>query len=70
MAVLDRIENAKFLWKHGRREGAFLAALIAVAATSRKRFPDRKANTDREAFGTRPIVGGCLRGQGRDNADH
>jgi len=50
MAVSDRIEDAKLLWKHGHREGAFLAALIAVAATSRKRFPDRKANTDREAF--------------------
>lgn len=38
------------LWQHGRKEGAFLNVLIAVAATSRRRFPDRKAVGDRDAF--------------------
>ena len=50
MSVRARVEDAQLLWTNGRREGAFLTALIAVAATSRKRFPDRKSVTDREAF--------------------
>jgi hypothetical protein len=50
MSVEARIEDALLLWKSGRREGAFLVALVAVAATSRKRFTDRKAVTDRDAF--------------------
>lgn len=50
MSVEARIEDALFLWKSGRREGAFLTALVAVAATARKRFPDRKAVGDRDAF--------------------
>jgi len=39
-----------FLWENGRQEGAFLSALVAVAATSRRRFPNRKVVSDREAF--------------------
>ncbi len=31
-------------------EGAFLNVLIAVAATARRRYPDRKAVGDRESF--------------------
>ena len=50
MSIRARVEDAMFLWEKGRREGAFLSALIAVAATSRRRFPDRKALSDREAF--------------------
>lgn len=50
MSVAARIEDALLLWDSGRREGAFLMALIAVAATSRRRFSDRKAVGDREAF--------------------
>jgi hypothetical protein len=50
MSIEARIEDALLLWKTGRREGAFLAALVAVAATSRKRFSDRKRVTDRNAF--------------------
>jgi len=50
MSVQARVEDAQLLWRNGRREGAFLTALLAVAATSRKRFSDRKAVTDRDAF--------------------
>jgi hypothetical protein len=50
MSLRERVEDALFLWKNGRREGAFLLALIAVAATARKRFPDRKLGGDRYAF--------------------
>ena len=45
--IRNRIDDAILLWKQGRQEGAFLSALIAVAATSRKRYP--RAN-DRECF--------------------
>jgi hypothetical protein len=45
-----RVADARFLWANGRREGAFLIAVIAVAATARRRFPDRKAVGDRQAF--------------------
>ncbi|MGD1277429.1 MAG: hypothetical protein ABR964_09415 [Tepidisphaeraceae bacterium] len=50
MSVQARVDDALLLWKSGRREGAFLTALVAVAATARKRFPDRKAVGDRDAF--------------------
>ena len=45
--VHNRIDDAFFLWSSGRREGAFLSALIAVAATARRRYPHMK---DREGF--------------------
>jgi len=35
------------LWEAGRRNGAFLSVLIAVAATARKRYPKKN---DRQAF--------------------
>lgn len=50
MSVRLRVDDAKFLWAGGRREGAFLSALVAAAATSRRRFPDRRAVSDGEAF--------------------
>jgi hypothetical protein len=50
MSVRTRVEDALLLWQNGRKEGAFLNALIAVAATSRRRFPNRKAVADRDAF--------------------
>jgi len=50
MSVADRIRDALLLWENDRREGAFLTVLIAVDATARKRFPDRKAIVNREAF--------------------
>jgi hypothetical protein len=40
-----RLSQRHWLWESGRRDGAFLSALIAVAATARKRYPkdgDRK----------------------------
>jgi hypothetical protein len=39
MSVRQRIEDAKLLWQHGNKEGAFIQILIAVAATARKRYP-------------------------------
>jgi hypothetical protein len=39
MSVRERIEDAKMLWNAGRKEGAFIQILIAVAATARKRYP-------------------------------
>ncbi len=50
MSVQNRIEDALLLWANRRQEGAFLTVLVAVAATARKRFPDRKVVSDREAF--------------------
>jgi len=47
MSARARVEDAVLLWNNGRLEGAFLNALIAVAATARRRYPDRK---DRDAF--------------------
>jgi hypothetical protein len=50
VSIRSRIEDALFLWQNGRYEGAFLSALVAVAATSRRQYPDRKKMRDREAF--------------------
>lgn len=50
MSLTARIEDAALPWNGGRRERAFLTALVAVAVMARKRFPDRKAISDREAF--------------------
>lgn len=47
MSIRLRVNDALFLWKNDRSEGAFLSALIAVAATARKRYPEL---TDRDAF--------------------
>src|SRR6266581_6608522 len=49
MSIRNRIEDAVFLWESGRREGAILSALVAVAATSRLRFQDRKSVKDGDA---------------------
>ncbi len=48
MSIKARIEDAEVLWQHGRKEGAWVLALIAAAATSRKRYP--KPIKDNEAF--------------------
>ena len=50
MSIRARVEDAVFLWEHGRLEGGFLSALVAVAASARRQFPDRKAINDRESF--------------------
>lgn len=47
IGIRNRIDDALFLWKNGRAEGALLLALIAVAATARLRYPIMK---DRECF--------------------
>jgi len=47
MSVRDRIDDGMFLWEAGRREGAFLSVLAAVAATAKRRYPKK---TDRQAF--------------------
>lgn len=39
MSIRDRIEDAKLLWRDGRKEGAFIQILITAAATARKRYP-------------------------------
>ena len=50
MGVKDRIEDAGVLWEAGRREGAWVMALIAAAATSRKRYPKPETRLDSDAF--------------------
>ena len=39
MSVKDRIIDAQLLYANGRKEGALLSILVAVAATARKRYP-------------------------------
>ena len=48
MSIKARIEDAELLWQLGRKEGAWVLALIAAAATSRKRYP--KPIPDNKAF--------------------
>jgi hypothetical protein len=48
MSIKSRLEDAELLWKAGRLEGAFVLALIAVAATSRRVFP--RPIADQKAF--------------------
>ena len=43
-----RIDDALLLWREGRREGAFLMALVAVAARARQEHP--RPIRDRDAF--------------------
>ncbi len=58
IAIQARIEDAGVLAENGRYEGALLMLLVAVAATSRKRYPrgtpsvkrPGKEMCDREAF--------------------
>jgi len=47
MTAAERLDDAEFLWAHGRREGAMLSVLVAAAAVARRHHP--KAS-DREAF--------------------
>jgi hypothetical protein len=48
MSTKERVEEAELLWRQGRKEGAWAVALIAAAATSRKRYP--KTIADNQAF--------------------
>jgi len=47
-AIRERVEDARLLWTARRREGAFLMALVAVAARARKDYP--QPTSDRDAF--------------------
>lgn len=48
MSIKARIEDAEVLWQHGRKEGAWILALVAAAATSRRRYP--RPIKDNEGF--------------------
>lgn len=48
MSIRNRLEDAKVLINNDRLEGALLSILIAVAATSRKRY--QRPISDKEAF--------------------
>ena len=50
MSIRATVEDATLLWRHGRIDGAFLNALVAVAATARRRYPKAIQPSDREAF--------------------
>jgi hypothetical protein len=50
MSVRDRIEDSKLLFNAGKLEGALISVLLAVAATSRKRYPKTPEMGDRAAF--------------------
>ncbi|RIK80546.1 MAG: hypothetical protein DCC68_10840 [Planctomycetota bacterium] len=50
MSVRDRIDDSQLLFQAGRLEGALISILLAVAATSRKRYPKSTGLKDREAF--------------------
>lgn len=39
VSIQDRLDDAELLWRHGRREGALLNALVAVAALARREYP-------------------------------
>ena len=47
MTIRDRLIDARLLLDNGRMTGAWIQVLIAAAATSRSRYPDKK---DGEAF--------------------
>lgn len=49
MSVIDKIIDAQLLYANGRKEGALLSVLVAVGATSRKRYP-LGTKKDGEAF--------------------
>ena len=49
MSVRERIIDAQLLYANGRKAGALLSILVAVGATSRKRYP-KKTKGDRDAF--------------------
>jgi len=50
MSIRARIDDALILWERGRYEGALLNALVAFAATARRKYPDRKTINDNQSF--------------------
>jgi hypothetical protein len=66
LAIKDRIEDAEHLWKLGRREGAFLSILVAIAAASAIKYPNLKDKERFEKFvsdGSRVKISVEFRGQ-------
>jgi hypothetical protein len=66
MSVRERVDDAVCLWKNGRKYGALLCLLVAVSATSRKRYPKPptgvKGVDDQKAVGpVRPYPGEYVR---------
>lgn len=65
--VQERAADARLLWEAGRREGAFLMALVAVAARARRDYP--RPTRDHAAFERfirsrfRPRISAEFRGQ-------
>lgn len=49
MSIKRRVEDALFLYRHKRYEGAFMNILVAVAASARRECPNHKI-TDRDCF--------------------
>lgn len=68
MSIKTHIEDAEHLWAQGRKEGAWVQALIAAAATARKRYPrpmgDRQAFTSFICDVTHVIINGEIGGAG------
>lgn len=50
MSIRARLDDARVLYAAGRVEGCLLSVLVAVAATSRKRYPREQVRGDGEAF--------------------
>ncbi len=50
MSIRARIEDAQALYRIGRRDGAILSILVAVAATSKKRYPAEIGFGDKQSF--------------------
>lgn len=50
MSIRSRVEDSQALMSLGRADGALLSALVAVAATSRKRYPKSVEPEDGKAF--------------------
>jgi hypothetical protein len=50
VTIAQRIDDAEFLWQAGRREGGFLAALVAFSATARRVRPKATEPLDSGAF--------------------
>ncbi len=48
MSVSDRVQEAEVLWKLDKKEGAWIQAMIATAATARKRYP--RPMSDSQSF--------------------
>ena len=50
MSIKERVNDAQTLWSNGKKEGALIMVLTAVAATSRKRYPPDQIKEDNRAF--------------------